>query len=452
MDYKGKKALVVGMARSGIAAASLLLELGASVTIYDAKPEDSFAEGTFQALLDGGAQSFLGKDPEGLVEEVDLLVLSPGVPLDLPFIRKAYKQKKIVMSEIELGFDVAGADFIAITGTNGKTTTTALTGELFKNAGINTYVLGNIGVPITQEALNIKKGDVVVAETAALQLDTIIGYQPKGSAILNITEDHMDRYGSMENYIAAKARIFKNQTKEDYCVLNQDNEIVRSLAPLISAKVLWFSTEGPVLDGAYVEDGNIVYVEDGKKQVVVPTGELQIPGRHNLENALAATVLAMKYGISKEKAAHTLRTFTGVEHRLEMVRSLNGVTFINDSKGTNPDATINAIRAMDRPTILILGGFDKHGEFGPLFDAFTDNIKAVIILGETTHKIVSAAKEAGFVKYIVANGFEDAVLKAYSLALDGDAVLLSPACASWDMFRDFEERGDVFKKIVRGLT
>ncbi|MEG0256865.1 MAG: UDP-N-acetylmuramoyl-L-alanine--D-glutamate ligase [Christensenella sp.] len=451
MDYKNKKVLVVGMARSGVSAAVLLCKLGADVTIYDAKDEADLPENVLAELKDFSYHDMLGKNPTDHIAEMDILVLSPGVPLDLPFIKKAYELNKAVIAEIELGFDVANADFIAITGTNGKTTTTALTGEIFKNAGITTHVLGNIGVPITKEALEIKAGDVVVAETAALQLDTIAEYHPKESAILNITEDHLNRYKTMDNYIAAKAKIFKNQTASDYCVLNYDNELVRNLKDNISAKVLWFSTNIVPENGAFIENGNICFKSDGKQTVIMPAKDVRIPGHHNLENALAATALAYIYGISAEVIAHTLRTFAGVEHRIEFVRTVNGVTFINDSKGTNTDATENAIRAMTAPTVLILGGYDKQSDFAPLYRAFTPMIKAVVILGDTAEKLMAAAQECGYDNYIKANGFEDAVLKAYSIADGGDNVLLSPACASWDMFEDFEQRGRVFKEIVNGL-
>lgn len=450
-EYKGKKALIIGMAKSGIAAACLLSQLGSEVTIYDAKTKEEFPEGYFDRLENIAYRDMLGKDPMSILEDIDLLVLSPGVPMTLLVIKKAYEMNKVVMAEIELGFSVSKADFIAITGTNGKTTTTALTGEIFKNAGYNTYVLGNIGIPVAQEALHTKKGDVVVAETAALQMDSIISYKPKGSAILNITEDHLDRYGTMEQYIAAKARIFKNQDQEDYCVLNYDNEIVRSLEKDIRAKIVWFSVDHELENGAFLKDGVIVYKKDGQIEPILDADLLQIPGRHNLENALAATALACEYGIKGEVVGQTLATFTGVEHRLEFVRKFHDVVFINDSKGTNPDATINAVRAMKAPTVLILGGYDKHSDFIPLFEAFSSQIKAVVILGQTAMQIALAAKEAGYENYIMANGFEDAVLKAYSLAEPGDTVLLSPACASWDMFENFEKRGEKFKEIVRGL-
>ncbi len=451
MDYSGKNVLVVGMAKSGAASAALLYQLGANVTIYDIMLIDQLPQVVQQQLQGMKFVDMLGKDPMDIIEQMDALVLSPGVPLGLPFIKKAYDLGKSVIAEIELGYSASKADFIAITGTNGKTTTTSLTGEIFKNAGINTYVLGNIGIPITQEALNTRPGDVVVAETAALQLDTIKDYRPKGSAILNITEDHLDRYGKMEHYIAAKAKIFKNQTAEDYCVLNYEDDIVRDLAKQINARVVWFSANREVQDGACVMDGNIVFVDNGKKTFVLPVNELQIPGKHNVENALAATALACLYGIGAEVVAQTLRSFPGVEHRLEFVRKINGIKFINDSKGTNPDATIKAMLAMDAPTVMILGGYDKHGDFAQLFSAFTPNIKAVIVLGATSAKIVQAAQQAGYENYIKASGFEDAILKAYSIAQEGETVLLSPACASWDMFRDFEQRGEEFKRIVNEL-
>lgn len=451
MDYNGKNALIVGMAKSGLAAAKLLLTLGAHVTLYDSKPESEFPDGYFAYLNGAEYNKLLGGDPMDVIEDMDVVVLSPGVPMHQSFIRRAYELGKHVIAEIELGYELSKADFIAITGTNGKTTTTSLTGAIFKAAGYNTYILGNIGVPITQEALNTREGDVVVAETAALQLDSIVSYRPKGSAILNITEDHIDRYGSMENYIAAKARVFKNQEQNDYCVLNYDNELARSLQGQICAQVIWFSVDHEVKPGAFVRDGHIMFAAGEEEFDVVSIDALQIPGRHNLENALAATALACMYGIKPEVVAGVLSTFTGVEHRLEFVREVEGVSFINDSKGTNTDATINAIRAMKAPSVLILGGFDKHADFMPLFEAMDERIKAVVILGETAQQIAHAAQMMGFKNYILSTGFEDAILKAYSLAEKGDVVLFSPACASWDMFENYEQRGRKFKEIVRGL-
>ena len=450
MEFKNKKALIVGMARSGVAAAELLSKLNAEIYLYDNKKLEELPAEIRERINRIDYTNLLGADPDSYIEDVDYLIMSPGVPMDLPFIKKAYSLGKKVISEIELGFLNTDADFIAITGTNGKTTTTALTGEIFKNAGYNTFVLGNIGIPITQEALNTKKGDVVVAETAALQLDSIETYRPKGSAVLNITEDHLNRYGTLENYTAAKAKIFQNQTEEDYCILNYDNEIVRSLKDKVKARIYWLSTNNKFNNGIYVENDSITISSNGKKEIICSINDVYIPGKHNLENALAAAGLARLYGIEKEIIADTLKSFKGVEHRIEFVREVNGIEFINDSKGTNPDATIKAINAMKKPTVLILGGYDKKSDFTSLFKEFI-NVKAVVLLGETAPKLEKTAIEAGFTNYKMANNFEDAVLKAYGLANSNETVLLSPACASWDMFSDFEERGRVFKEIVKGL-
>ena len=451
MDYKGKKALVVGMAKSGVASAALLQSLGADVIIYDAKKRQDLPPDITEELSKYNYTDMLGQDIMPLVGDIDVMVLSPGVPPGLPFIQEARELGKYVIAEIELGFSVSKADFIAITGTNGKTTTTALTGEIFKNAGFNTFVLGNIGVPITQEALNTKEGDVVVAETAALQLDAIVDYKPVESAILNITEDHLDRYGNMENYIAAKAKIFKNQTEENFCVLNLDNEYCRSLIPAITARIIGFSAEREVENGAFLRGGKVVFRLDGNETEIIRADEIKIPGQHNLENALAAASLACLYGIGAEVTAKTLREFPGVEHWIEFVRTVNGVDFINDSKGTNPDATIKAIQAMRRPTVLILGGYDKKSDFTELFESFTENIKSVVLLGATAEKLAGAARRAGIEDFIMANSLPDAVHKAFSVAGEGYNVLLSPACASYDMFSNFEERGTVFKQIVKEL-
>lgn len=451
MDYKEKKALVVGMAKSGAASAALLQSLGAHVIIYDAKKRHELPAEIVDELSKHPYTDRLGQDILPLIDEIDIMVLSPGVPPGLPFIQKAHDLGKRVIAEIELGFSVSKADFIAITGTNGKTTTTALTGDIFKNAGFNTFVLGNIGVPITQEALNTKAGDVVVAETAALQLDATIEYKPVESAILNITEDHLDRYGNMENYIAAKAKIFKNQTEENFCVLNFDNEYCLSLIPDIAARVIGFSAAGEVENGAFVRGGTMIFRLDGKETEIIRTDEIRIPGRHNMENALAAAALASLYGIGAEVIARTLREFAGVEHRIEFVRTVGGVDFINDSKGTNPDATIRAIQAMKKPTVLILGGYDKKSDFASLYESFTANIKSVVLLGATAGKLAEAANNAGFTDYIMAKSLQDAVQKAFSVAEEGYNVLLSPACASYDMFKNFEERGAVFKQIVKEL-
>lgn len=447
MDWKDRKALVVGMARSGIAAAQLLLELGAEVMLYDQKPAECFALGE---LLEN-CRDLLGKDPMYGVEWSDMLVLSPGVPTRLDFIQKACAMGKPVISEIELGYLAAQADFVCISGTNGKTTTTALTGEIFKAAGRHTFVLGNIGIPICEKARETAAGDVIVAEVAALQLETIDAFRPRAAALLNITEDHMDRFGTMEYYTHCKMRMFENQGPEDFAILNRDSESVREQAAHISSRVLWFSRQQEVENGAFVRAGQIIFRMDGVEQVICPAEAVRIPGGHNLENALAAVCLAMVMGVEAKVVAETLQTFPGVEHRIEFVRTVGGVTYINDSKGTNPDATIKAIEAMRSPTVLILGGYDKNSEFDELFATFTENIVGISVLGATREKIIAAAKRAGFSGITVSDTFEEAVRAASAAAPEGGCVLLSPACASWDMFDNFEQRGRVFKEIVAGL-
>ena len=306
-------------------------------------------------------------------------------------------------------------------------------------------------MPITQESLNTKDGDWVVAETAALQLDTIETYHPFASTVLNITEDHLNRYITMENYTNAKARVFENQTKDDFCILNYDNDITRSLADKVPARLLFFSRKCEVENGAFVRNGEMIFRLDGKEESILPVDEIKIPGAHNLENALAAAALSMVCGIPADVIAKTLREYNGVEHRIEFVRTVNGIDFINDSKGTNPDATINAVLAMKKPTVLMLGGSEKNSDFTEMFRSFTPMIKSCVFLGETAPKIKACADKCGFKDYVMASDFNDAVMKAYELAEEGGAVLLSPACASFDMFDNFEHRGEVFKQIVKEL-
>ena len=450
MDFAGKKVMVVGMAKSGVASAQLLLEKGAHVVLYDAKPLDKFHPGEFEEFMNRAEFAF-GVEPGGVARSADALVLSPGVPTSLPFIVEAKKAGKKVIGEMELGYLFSQGEFVAITGTNGKTTTTALTGEVFKNAGCHTFVLGNIGVPIAAESTKTKQGDIIVAETAALQLETIDTFRPHACAVLNITEDHLNRYGTMENYIAAKELVFKNQTPVDFCVLNMDNDIVAGMAGKQKSRVIGFSRKVALSYGVFIEEGRIVSAEDDGKHVICRADEVRIPGAHNLENALAATALARCYGIPGAVIAETLRTFPGVEHRIEFVREYGGVRYINDSKGTNPDATEKAVAAMGAPTVLILGGSEKNNSFAALFRSFGPQIRSVIAIGETMPRILHDAAEAGFTDIVTADGFAEAVAIARELARPGWNVLLSPACASYDMFEDYEHRGRVFKELVNSF-
>lgn len=452
MDYTGKKVLIVGMAKSGVSAAKLLRHMGAQIALYDRKSKENFAEHTeITELLQQGAVDFLGAEPEQAEAWAEVLILSPGVPVKQTFIQQAMQSGKKVISEIELGYEIAKAEFVGIGGTNGKTTTTALTGEIFKNSGRTTYVLGNIGLPICEHAADTKAGDTIVAEIAALQLETIKTFRPRAFALLNITEDHQDRFGTMEYYTHCKMKAFENQKPEDYAILNLDDPITSAQKDKIHSHLLLFSRKQEVEEGAFVRDGKIVFRMAGQEQEVCPVDQIRIPGNHNLENALAATCLAMCRGIAAETVAYTLKTFPGVEHRIEFVKTVNGVDFINDSKGTNPDSTIKAIETMKKPTILILGGYDKHSEFDDMFAHFTEQIKGIVILGATKQKILTAAKKAGVANIQLADTFEQAVKMAFLAAPEGGTVLLSPACASWDMFDNFEQRGEIFKEIVNAL-
>ena len=442
-----KTALIVGMARSGVASAKLLHSQGWHLILNDSRPEVpelTAALGEVQYL------NALGKDPAQYVSGVDLVVVSPGVSLFQPFVAEARQAGIEVISEIELGWRYAKGEFLCITGTNGKTTCTALTGEIFKRAGRNTFVLGNIGTPITQCALDTGEGDVIVAETAALQLEGNLFFHAKAAAVCNITEDHLDRFLTMENYIAAKCKIFDNQTEDDFAILNYDDPIVRNMAGKTPARKLFFSRREAVEEGVYVDGQEVRYQFNGEEGVLCLTHEIRIPGAHNLENAMLCAAIALSRGVAPEVIRKTLMTFPGVEHRIEFVCERQGVRYINDSKGTNPDSTIKAVAAMDRPTVLLLGGYDKHSSFDELFAVMMQSrVKAAVALGKTAEKIMDAAQRAGFDNIVHCTGtFHEAVDVARSLSVPGDTVLLSPACASWDMFDNFEQRGRVFKEIA----
>lgn len=443
-------ALIVGMAKSGIGAAKLLDHDGWRVIVSDKKTE---IPGLREALSGINAEYHLGEDPAALLDGVELMVISPIIPMSAPFVREAKRRGVEVISEIELGYRYSHADFVCITGTNGKTTCTALTGEMFIRGGRHTFVLGNIGVPITEHALETKEGDVVVAETAGLQLEGNVRFHARAAGVCNITEDHLDHFGTMENYIAAKCKIFDHQTENDVAVLNYDDPVVRGMARLTPAKVYYFSRKSEVPRGLFLRGSTVVYRDENGERPLIGADEIRIPGGHNLENAMLSSLLALGMGISDDAVREALREFPGVEHRIEFVREFNGVRYINDSKGTNPDSTIKAVQAMTRPTVLILGGFDKHSDFHELFSHFPGSeVKAIVVLGATKQIILDTARDTGFLGCCHATGtFEDAVSCARTLAKPGDAVLLSPACASWDMFDNFEQRGEVFKRIVNGF-
>jgi len=454
----GLRVLVFGMARSGIAAVSLLRMRGAHVIAADEKPGDELGDQVSALAGVEGVELRLGEPAEPLLDGIDMLVVSPGIPATHAAIAAARRMGIEVIGELELAYRLGQGRLIAITGTNGKTTTTALTGDIFKNAGKQTYVVGNIGSAYSSVAGITHEDDILVCEVSSFQLETVDKFHPSMAAILNITQDHLDRHVDMECYISLKMRVYANQSADDIVVLNYDDPIVRGMSEHTKGRVIWFSrTQIPPSVGAYISNGAIVYGAPGAERAVCAAGDVFIPGPHNLENALAASAIAMAAGVPAPVIRHTLRTFKGVEHRLEFVRELDSVRFINDSKGTNADSTLKAVQAMDRPTIIILGGYDKHVDFTELAAqlARDDGITAAVLIGETAAQLARQLRGAGFTNiHMLGSDFESAVTKAFSLAktIRGEGcVLLSPACASFDMFKDFEHRGAEFKRVVSAL-
>lgn len=450
MELENKKVLVCGMAKSGIAAARLLKKKGAAVTVQDAKTEDLLGD-TPAELRSEGIELILGRNPEEEVDNFDMLVMSPGVPLDLTFVKKAAALGKKIIGETELGWQYAKSPFIGITGTNGKTTTTTLVGEIMKNAGKLAAVVGNIGTPLTECVENSSPDDWFVAELSSFQLETIEGFRPAVSAVLNITPDHLNRHKTLENYIKAKERVFENQTDADFLVLNYNDPATRDMANRTRAKVIFFSLDGELEDGVY-SDGTSMYIRTmGYDEKVLDIKEMNILGGHNTENAMAAIACGVCAGVPLDIIRKTLREFTAVEHRIEFVAEVGGVKYYNDSKGTNPDASIKAVMAMERPICLIAGGYDKGSDFAEWIDTFKGRVKYVAVIGAVKEKICSALDKAGFTSYDRADDFNQAMELCTRNAASGDCVLLSPACASWDMFKSYEQRGHVFKDYVHSL-
>lgn len=450
MDFKDKKVLVSGVAKSGISAAYLLKKLGANVTIQDAKTEDKLGD-VVTELKNNGITLFLGANPDDIIEDMDILVMSPGVPTDLPFVNKARENNIPVIGEIELAYMFCKSPIIGITGTNGKTTTTTLVGDICKAYYNNTFVVGNIGNPFADITLDTTNDGAVVAELSSFQLETIKKFTPKVSAVLNITPDHLNRHHTLENYIAAKERVFENQTADDYCILNYNDETTKAMANKTKAKVIFFSLNNSLEEGIYSDDKSIYIKALGYDQKVVDIDELKILGGHNVENAMAAIGCSIALGVPMDIVVKVLKAFTAVEHRIEYVTTVNDIEFYNDSKGTNPDASIKAVEAMKRPICIIAGGYDKGSDFTEWIDTFKGRVKFVAVIGAVKDKIVDTLNKADFTNYKTADTFEEAIDLCYENAEKGDCVLLSPACASWDMFKSYEQRGEIFKDYVRKL-
>ena len=451
MKLEGKRVLVFGAGISGIGAADLLCKVGACPVIYDGN--DKQDPEAIKARLEQpeNVDIILGELSEEARKTLDLVVMSPGVPTDLPIVKTLRTQGLPIWGEVELAYQMGKGKVLAITGTNGKTTTTAMLGKIMSDYLDSVYVVGNIGTPYTSVALDTKEETVTVAEISSFQLETIQDFQPAVSAILNITEDHLNRHHTMENYIAAKLSIAKNQGPEQTCVLNYEDEVLRERAKELSAHVVFFSSLTQLEEGVYLKGDKIVYAHDGQVEDVIATDELNILGRHNHENAMAATAMALNYGVSLDHIRQALRTFQAVEHRIEYVTEKRGVRFYNDSKGTNPDAAIKGIQAMDRPTYLIGGGYDKQSEYTEWINSFDGKVKKLVLIGQTREKIAETADACGFHDYVFADSLQEAVDICYENAQNGEAVLLSPACASWGMFPNYEVRGKMFKEMVHAL-
>ncbi len=445
------KIIIAGAGKSGIAAAGLLCRDSDKIILYDGNAELD-KESLIRKLPEGfKGEIILGELPDEAINSAELLIISPGIPTDLEFVKKLKAKGATVWGEAELGYRYSKGRLAAITGTNGKTTTTALLGEIVKTQYESVFVVGNIGIPYTCMADKTTDESVTVAEMSSFQLESVEAFHPQVSMILNITPDHLNRHHTMENYALAKANIMKNQTPDETCVLNYEDGRLRELAKLSRARIVWFSSARELEEGMFIRDGSIICRENGDETVICSINDMNIIGRHNHENAMAAIAGALALGVSLDNIRKALRSFVAVEHRIEYTATKNGVKYYNDSKGTNPDASIQAVKAMSVKTILIGGGYDKGSEYDEWINSFEGKIKYLVLMGQTAEKIAETARRLGFCDIVFVNSMEEAVKFSYEHAQPGEAVLLSPCCASWGMFKNYEERGRIFKELVKGL-
>ena len=451
MDLKGKRVLVFGSGKSGIGAAELLGQVGARPVLYDGNPDLDKEAVLHKTASIKETDIYAGGLPEEVQKSLDLAVLSPGVPTDLPLVKSFYEQGLPVWGEVELAFCTGKGRVLAITGTNGKTTTTALLGKIMEDAEDSVFVVGNIGTPYTSKALEMTEDSVTVAEISSFQLETIEKFAPCVSAILNITEDHLIRHHTMEEYIRVKELIVKNQKPEDVCVLNYEDPVLREFGKNIVPQTVYFSSERRLEKGIFLEDGQIILKTEDQEISLVKTDDLKLLGKHNFENVMAAAAMAYYAGVSVESIRKSICEFTAVEHRIEYVTEKNGVVYYNDSKGTNPDAAIKGIQAMNRPTWLIGGGYDKGSSYDEWLNSFDGKVRSLVLIGQTKEKIREAAERLGVCSCILCEDLQEAVKICAEKAQPGEAVLLSPACASWGQFDNYEQRGDCFKEYVKNL-
>lgn len=452
MDLTGKTVLVVGSGISGVAATELLQKKGIKTLLFDGNKDLDVTELREKAPVFREVEILLGELKKADMERIDMVVLSPGVPTDLPMVNVLRERDIPIWGEIELAYHFAKGRIAAITGTNGKTTTTALTGEIMANYYKDVKVVGNIGIPYTSVAAETTEETVTVAEISSFQLETTHEFCPEVSAILNITPDHLNRHHTMECYIKTKESITKNQGAAHTCVLNYEDEVLRAFGEKVQTNVLFFSSKRELERGLYLKGEEIFFADGTETKFVINVNELNILGAHNYENVMAATGMALSMGVPMDKIVEVLKRFQAVEHRIEYVTEKHGVRFYNDSKGTNPDAAIKGICAMNRPTLLIGGGYDKESEYDEWIESFGGKVKKLVLIGQTREKIADCARKHGFAEIVLCESLEEAIDVCYENAVEGDAVLLSPACASWGMFKNYEERGRIFKEYVRALS
>ncbi len=442
--------LIVGAGRSGICCAKMLAETGDDFVIYDGNANLD-KKATEEKIGKSGITFILDEITEKDFEGIDVCAVSPGVPLNSPVLTMAREKGIPLWSEIELAYLYDKGDIIAITGTNGKTTTTSLVYEIVKAHNENTLLVGNIEIPYTGLALSSVQGGATVAEISSFQLETMVTFKPRVSAILNITPDHLDRHGSMECYIETKKSISKNQTAEDFCVLNYDDEILREFGKTLTCKPLFFSAREELTDGLFYKDGTVYKAAGGTVTPYLTQEDTNLVGIHNFENIMAAILMTEAFGVPEETIRKAIKAFRAVEHRIEFVAEKKGVKYYNDSKGTNTDAAIKAIDAMPSKTVLIGGGYDKHSDFTEWVSRFPDKVRKLILIGQTREQIAETCEKIGFKDYVFAESLPEAVAIAAKEAKSGDCCLLSPACASWGMFKSYQQRGNMFKDEVNKI-
>ena len=454
MEFSGKKVLVFGTGISGIGAADLLTAKGANVILYDGNGNADKEKILSKLKMPEKTALVLGELSDSLMDTLDMVVLSPGVPTDLPVVLKMKEKKIPIIGEVELAYQTGAGTVYAITGTNGKTTTTALLGKIMDEYYPEVYVVGNIGTPYTSVSTQMTENAVTVAEISSFQLETIQAFHPHVSAILNITEDHLNRHHTMEEYIRVKELITENQTMQDVVVLNYEDEVLRAFGEKIrgQVQVLYFSSQRSLSEGICLEGEDIVLRWKKEEIRMLNVHEQHLLGMHNYENIMAAIAMAYCAGVPVDSIRQSVKTFRAVEHRIEYVTEIDGVAYYNDSKGTNPDAAIKGIQAMNRPTLLIGGGYDKESSYEDWIRAFDGKVRYLVLIGQTKEKIAKAARALGFTDIIMEETLEEAVTTCARLARPGDAVLLSPACASWGQFPNYEVRGKMFKEYIMRMA